>query len=133
MNAQEAKFIGHEQAKGDNMEKILLRISGPRKFDVIFEKKGPFVGKTQDVIGTIRYGSDKLWWFESCTQSGTPISLIQEVLLMMNERPMIDNAKSPRDDKECSCPCHYGGYDGTGACKQPCEKCDDPDSVCNMT
>ncbi|KKN91179.1 hypothetical protein LCGC14_0220450 [marine sediment metagenome] len=24
----------------------------------------------------------------------------------------------------CSCPCHFGGYDGEGTCKQPCNECD---------
>lgn len=27
---------------------------------------------------------------------------------------------------EYQCPCHYGGYDGAGVCKQPCDECDDP-------
>lgn len=27
-------------------------------------------------------------------------------------------------DNECRCPCHCGGWDGAGTCKQPCDNCE---------
>ncbi len=26
-------------------------------------------------------------------------------------------------ENECQCPCHFGGWDGKGTCKQPCKDC----------
>jgi len=32
------------------------------------------------------------------------------------------------DEKTCECPCHCGGIDEHGVCKQPCDECDFPNS-----
>lgn len=70
--------------RGDNMSDILLRLSGPKVFDVILERNGPFVEETRDVIGIVQYCSDKVWFFRSYIKNGADMNGVLEILRALN-------------------------------------------------
>ena len=35
------------------------------------------------------------------------------------------------NEQTCECSCHFGGWDGAGTCKQPCDVCDGSDKALN--
>ncbi len=64
-----------ETIRSDNMSGIMLSLSGRRTFDVI---------QNDNVIGSIRQGTDCIWWFRSYAQNKTDISRINEILRALN-------------------------------------------------
>ncbi len=55
MNVNEARFIGHEQGKGDKMSEIVLKVIRPKGFVVL---------ESGDFLGSICWSSeDYLWMF----------------------------------------------------------------------
>lgn len=35
-----------------------------------------------------------------------------------------EDEKDEETENLCDCPCHFGGIDGEGVCKQPCDLCE---------
>ena len=77
--------------------------------------------------GAINKGVKYLW---SSLQSGNVVPSLWSVtvatgLLYDTETQKIIKCEhNCCGGDNCDCPCHFGGFDETGLCKQPCERCD---------